>query len=149
MVSDIWSLKRVFIMLIVVMVACVPVTPESRAANVNCPATVSINQKVDLVPPGWSVSSEPAVFRFINVTFSSGPPAEQAFLVPSSGTDNDQRRVSVWSFHPEDPTEKWISCQYSNTILMLSRKLPPGTRQCEVVYDLTHQRPVAQKVTCK
>jgi len=102
------------------------------AASIQCPDRIKTNQSLQKKIDGWGAFLDDGnrVHRFNKVTFYAGPPNEHASLAPDNeGTKSNK---AIWTFGKD---EIWLACGYSNTEIQLIRKLPEGTKTCNVTYD--------------
>jgi hypothetical protein len=94
----------------------------------------------------------PEPHRLEQVTFFDGPPEELASLVYDDLKTAGKQQVAVWNF-AANPRGFWISCAYSGTAVVLSRRLPAGIKTCRVTYDKTASSaaglPAIQKIDCR
>ena len=124
----------------------------AAAQTTYCPETVSVDQNLAKIPPGWIVGRDDAPSALAGITFYSGPPEEKASLVYDKWTKRDGLAYGVWRFQPKSSQRIWLSCSYSSTRVVLMKQLPPETSGCTVVYDPKVQvsgSPEIQKITCQ
>lgn len=100
-------------------------TPGTAA----CPLKITTTQQLTGDYPGWASFRNEVIHFTEGVSFYSGPPEEQAVLKPDSSAQGKAR----WTFSAKDTI--YIVCEYNQTMIHLSRKLPPNTTTCEVRYD--------------
>lgn len=119
---------------------------------VQCPEQISAEQKAVAPPAGWTVGASKIPHRLEMVTFFEGPPEEEASLVYDDIKNAGKESVAVWTF-AASPRGYWISCGYSGTSVVLSRRLPAGIKTCRVTYDKTVQSaaglPDVKKIDCR
>jgi hypothetical protein len=114
----------------------VVLTAVAWAAEVRCPASLSVDQKAAAAPAGWTVGYDkdrPSIVA--GITFFDGPPDEQASLVYDSTVPGKAKWTAVWTFDPAPPKGIFLTCRYAGTTATLSRRLPAGTRECRVVFN--------------
>jgi hypothetical protein len=63
-----------------------------------------------------------------------GPPEELAQLIYDNEKETDKTWTVSWDL-PKNPRGYWITCEYANTTVTLTRKLPDTVTRCEVVHD--------------
>ncbi len=107
-------------------------TSSSYAVNsfsIKCPANLQVSQSLTNKYPGWrSLVIQPRYY-LSNVTFYSGKPEELASLIPDSSTQKN----AVWNFSSND--QIYLTCEYNQTSIQLTQKLPKSVTQCQVWYD--------------
>jgi hypothetical protein len=118
----------------VALVFCLRVTAQNAPKAV-CPETVPLTEP-QLVTPiaGWNVFFDTAPHRLSRVTFFDGPVAENASLVPDKETRLGKTKTAKWILQPKPQRPYWLACYYSGTWLALSRALPAGLKECDVIY---------------
>jgi hypothetical protein len=121
-------------------------------AGLECPAQISVEQKAVSLPVGWTVGTNAAPHRLEMVTFFDGPPEELASLVYDDVKTAGKESTAVWRF-AANPRGFWISCGYSGTAVVLSRRLPVGLKECRVTYEKMAQSaaglPAIKKIDCR
>jgi len=131
--------------------AALAATTAAQPSAVQCPEHVSVEQKAVAPPAGWTVGASKAPHRLEMVTFFEGPPEEEASLAYDDIKNAGKESVAVWTF-ATSPRGFWISCGYSGTAVVLSRRLPAGVKTCRVTYDKTVQSaaglPDIKKIEC-
>ena len=124
----------------------------AAAANpaVDCPRTIAVEQKPVAPPAGWSVADDSLPHRLAGVTFFDGPPKELASLVYDDSATAGKEWTGIWHFAP-NPRGFWITCAYSGTSVVLSRRLPTTIRVCRVTYEEERAGPVGdiKKIDCR
>jgi hypothetical protein len=113
-----------------------------------CPSETQVEQNVVLPAGNWKEYDSRPRHLFINVMFSEGEPSKQMILSPTQQRKKGRKQIDTWKFTPSD-AGYWISCEYTGTSMVLSRKLPDHIKSCEVEYDAKFSTPVAQRVICK
>ncbi|HTZ00438.1 MAG TPA: STY0301 family protein [Rhodocyclaceae bacterium] len=113
-----------------------------------CPPRISAIQKLAQPVPGWRESLPADDGHFLALAmFSDGAPEKQAWLVPDS-EDQPKNKVSTakWKFAASENI--WLSCQYRQTTVMVSRQLPAGLKRCSIRMDPSKAIEV-QRVWCE
>ena len=96
-------------------------------AQVACPATIQVSQRVMTPPAGWSVDATTTqTHKLSGATLYDGPPKEQASLVPDSRLPDK----STWLLRP-NPRGYYLECRYGE--VALSRRIANELKQCELV----------------
>jgi hypothetical protein len=117
-----------------------------------CPEQVAAEQKPVSPPAGWTAGLSAEPHRLEQVDFFDGPPEERASLIYDDIKKAGKQQVAVWSF-AANPRGFWISCAYSGTAVILSRRLPATVKSCRVTYEKTALTPgglpVIQKIDCR
>ena len=104
-------------------------------AEVSCPDQLGVDQRAQ-APDGWTVSYLGVAPRLATVTIFDGPPANRVSLKHDRRKQGRRELILVWRLR-DTPRSHYLQCSYERTTAVISTPLPPGTRQCEVVYDLT------------
>ena len=116
-----------------------------------CPDSISVNQKIEKVPEGWTAGQNDFPSTLAGIAFSSGSPGEGAILVYDRWTKRNAMAYAVWHFQPKSPHRIWLSCRYASTRVVLIKQLPAETSESTVTYDLKVSvggDPAVRKITC-
>lgn len=150
MLSD----RKYFMSPVNLIAACIAILGSSMepalAAEVHCPETVSVNQSLAKPEPGWKPGTSALPIGLAGVTLFDGPPEQQASLVYDSETMLHGKQIATWRFGPN--SDIWLSCQYSGTLIVLSRALPKNTTVCLVTYNPKQTvagLPLVEKIACQ
>jgi hypothetical protein len=109
---------------------------------------LSVEQRAVNPPAGFQPFDPPGAHHWDNVAFSDGPPEQNAWLAPDSTQHHGKSFTNTWTF-ASGGNGTWLSCGYTGTSVVLSRRLPDNTRRCQVRYDETMSPPVATAVSCR
>jgi hypothetical protein len=150
MLSD----RKYFMRPVNLIAACIAILGSSvgpaLAGEVHCPETVSVNQSLAKPEPGWKPGTAALPIILAGVTLFDGPPEQQASLVYDRETLLHGKQVATWRFGPNSGI--WLSCQYSGTVIVLSRALPKNTTVCSVTYNPKQTvagLPLVEKIACQ
>jgi len=135
-------------MLVWPVLAIIACSAAAWPAELLCPAQLSVEQRAVDPPAGFQLFDPSPSHQWDNASFSDGPPEQLAWLAPDTTQRRGKSFTNVWTFGP-DGNGTWLSCGYTGTSLVLSRRLPDSTRRCEVHYDATMTPPVATAVSCR
>jgi hypothetical protein len=125
------NVKRLSPLLVFFMCAGAP----AARAEVSCPDQLSVHQRAE-APEGWSVSYAETAPRLAGVTLFDGPPANRVSLKFDQRKQTSRELILVWNLR-DSPRSHYLQCSYERTTAAIATPLPPGIRQCEVVYDRT------------
>jgi len=112
-----------------------------------CPTEISVEQKATESSENWTVFNSQSKHPFINISFSEGDPSQRVILAPSREKQKKGAHVNIWNFSPSS-SGYWVSCIYSETSVILARKLPSNTKSCEIEYDKKFSSPVVKSFKC-
>src|ERR1700683_2251385 len=120
------------------MLVAAPASPAASAASAAaegraCPLELTVREQAT-APAGWDLSYEAGPRRLESVTFFDGPPKDEASLVYDEQVKSAKEFRATWHF-PAGGRGTWISCGYTSTGALVSRRLPPTVRVCTVVYE--------------
>jgi hypothetical protein len=115
-------------------VAAICPVGQALGGEVQCPATIAVDQKITNTPAGWTAGYNGFTNELASLTVYDGPPEEGASLVYS-----DQKMVAdsvtqIWQLAPND-RGNWITCGYSNTAAQLAQKIPGDVTRCEATFE--------------
>jgi hypothetical protein len=108
-------------------------------AEVSCPDQLSVQQRAE-APQGWSVSYQETSPRLAAVALFDGPPANRVNLKFDQRKQTARELILVWQLR-ESPRSHYLQCSYERTTATIATPLPPGVRECEVVFDRTSTYP--------
>ena len=127
--------KIIVSLMALLLIAC----SSAGAEPYQCPASISANWSVPVVPSGWQtsgVNSNLARHFLSAVTFTLGPPSERAFLRPSDKRDAGAGKTTeVFELSPAQGHEGWLVCMYLNTPAVVFKPLAEKPQRCEVTYS--------------
>jgi len=104
-------------------------------AEISCPDQVQVQQQVQ-PPDGWTASYSQAPAALSAVTLFDGPPANRVSLKYDKRRQSGRELILTWALR-SSPRNTYLQCSYERTTAQLSIALPPGTRECQVVFDRT------------
>lgn len=113
-----------------------------------CPSELKVAANVSDSPSGWEVINTDDRHPYVGVSFSLGPPSDQAILAPDGARISQSGRIAVWHFPGSTVQAYWVSCLYAETSATLAKKLPAHIGSCEVEYDGRFSAPVAKTWRC-
>ena len=129
----------------ILMLLSVPASAACASEVIlQCPAYIEVKQEVKAVPEGWQAYEPSTKHPLVTIEFSEGNPTQRVLLLP---TGEQGRSISTWTFTPSDEGH-WVSCGYNSTSIVTSRKLPTGTRTCQVEYDDDFSPPIVKRYNC-
>ncbi len=108
-------------------------------AEVSCPDQLDVQQRAS-PPAGWAVNYTDVAPRLAGVTLFDGPPANRVSLKYDSRRQSGREVVLAWRLH-DSPRSYYLQCAYERTTAVISMPLPPGIRECEVVFDRSSTYP--------
>lgn len=100
----------------------------AEVIEIKCPAEINSREKLENVPQGFETMAADASQYWVNVTFYSGKPEENASLAPDSS-----KKTASWTF--SDNETLYLSCAYNQSKIELFKMLPKNIRSCELVMD--------------
>ncbi|WP_083191020.1 STY0301 family protein [Legionella jamestowniensis] len=98
-----------------------------------CPKNIEVSEQLVKLPPKWESFATHSVHFLNAISIYSGHPRELASLKPAIRS----KEKSTWFFSLDDTI--YIVCEYRDTGIQLTQKLPAKMRYCDVFYDLTAQ----------
>lgn len=150
-------MKYVFLMFIVFL--SIKAAATEVMIEYQCPERIETVQKVkepvgvwreSVVPPfsdGTEGKRNYSEHNLDYVGFSDGVPEERAFLIPDNEHElNSELWVARWEFINSESI--WVSCQYRQTTVQLSQKIPAGIKKCFVQGD-DRKGITVQRVWCE
>ena len=121
------------------------------SAETSCPASLSVRQSAE-PPAGWTVMMAETPPRLAAVTLFDGQPANHVALKASKRQHSGTESRMTWML-PQTPRSIYLQCGYERTAALIAMPLPPGTSQCDVVFDRTTTYPsgasVIKRMVCK
>lgn len=102
--------------------------------EVQCPATISVDQKVSDTPLGWTAGYNGFKNELAGVTIYDGPPEQGASLVYDDEKTAGNTITQTWKL-ASGGQGYWLTCGYSNTSAQLTEKIPTDATRCEVTFE--------------
>lgn len=118
-----------------VMVAGMLCCAAGEAQVLACPGSIATKQEAQTIPAGWTVGRGDVPANLAGVTFYSGLPEERASLMYDSSVKRGGLMYATWRFGVKRTDAIWLSCSYSSTNVVLSRRVSAETAVCTVTYD--------------
>ena len=81
------------------------------AQETYCPESISVNEKIEKVPDGWTARQNDLPSTLAGIGFSSGPPEDGAALVYDRWTKSNALAYAVWYFQPKSAHRIWLTCR--------------------------------------
>lgn len=119
-----------------------------------CPASIDVSQSIKKTPDGWTASvyggdMVNVKYTLRNAQFSDGDPAKLTWLTPTSDKKARGVHTETWKFDEKPNDGFWISCEYSQTSMALTKRLPDSIKSCTVEYDTSFSDLVVKSVHCQ
>ena len=119
---------------LVPLVAVICTVGIATGGELQCPATISVDQKATEVPPGWTPSINGFKNELAMVTIYDGPPDQGASLVYDDQKTVGNTIIQTWNL-AGNSHGSWMTCGYSYTAAQISQKVPADAKQCVVTYE--------------
>ena len=118
----------------------------AAAEPLQCPPALNVAESAaGAVPQGWTPSLVDHPHSLAGIAFFSGDPTQEASLVPDKESKVKGKDQAMWRFTPGQD-EIWLGCRYSDTAIVLGRKLPAATKECTIVYGAGM---MVESISCK
>lgn len=107
---------------------------DDRSEFVKCPESPAVEESFRDVEPGWEALRDEGKrgVHLTSISIYDGHPSGMATLVPNTAETKNKKRTSRWNLVPNSESGYWLSCNYSNTLLMVARRIPLSASVCEV-----------------
>ena len=115
-------------------VAAICPVAQALGGEVQCPATIAVDQRITDAPAGWTAGYNGFTDELASVTIYDGPPEQGAALVYTDEKRVADRVTQTWQLAPNYRGD-WITCGYSNTSAQLTQKIPADVTRCEVTFE--------------
>ncbi|NYE61187.1 hypothetical protein FHW58_002339 [Duganella sp. 1224] len=113
----------------------------ATAVAFDCPRQIDIQQTTRTADRAWEQVTDhglpPAALQTVAVY--ADHPAEDGSLVPDATTTTARTAVTLWRL-PPDSAPYWMACVYSNSRVLLAKKIPAEARQCALTAALREQQ---------
>ncbi len=121
------------------------------AAELTCPASLSVTPNVQEPGKGWKVFNGAESVPLDQVVMFLDNPSHKGSLVPDDSQKTKTEARDRWTFHRASGDTYWLGCAYLNTTAVAARELEQNISQCEVRYSLlpTGRRLAVKDITCK
>jgi putative lipoprotein len=122
------------------------------AAQIACPTDLTVDQRAAAPSGEWTVATTGHRPLLAAVTLYEGPPEKHVAVTPAREQTVKGETTRVWEL-PAGRDTYWLSCEYTNTNLVISRPLPKDIRHCEAVENravaLSEGRPPIRSIACR
>lgn len=101
---------------------------------VKCPESPTVEESFRDVDAGWEVVRDEGKrgVHLTSISVYDGHPSGMATLVPNAASEKNKKRISRWNLTPNTGAGYWVACNYSNTLLMVAKRVPSSASTCEV-----------------
>lgn len=126
------------------------VTHQSLASNpgIDCPTQLPIeNIKIDAATESW-VTRIKSPMPLTAAGFMQASPEKMAYLKPSSTKNQKNGTTVIWKFEGEYPLGKWLTCDYANGLVSISKEIDKTVEECSVIYEKKNKKSLVA-VSCK
>jgi hypothetical protein len=96
----------------------------SVSQTLSCPEEITIHASLKQQYPSWQQFNELSPHYFSSLSLTSGPPDQNATLVPDVTTTTK----IVWNLAAGE--EYWIVCHYLSSGVGLTQKIPASSKRC-------------------
>jgi len=129
-----------------------PVFLSQSAYSQSCPSKITVSQRIESSPEGWTIRQDSTPLRLSAVAFYDGPPEQNVSIASQPGGHNKKgSETEIWRFRP-NADAIWIGCSYASTNITLTRSLEQGVTECSVTYNprvrIAGNREIAS-ISCK
>jgi hypothetical protein len=124
--------------LLAAFAASITLAPGAGAAGADeivCPATILASTAVTTAD-GWEPVGGAAEFRLEQTQLYLGNPADDRPLRPEADSGDEPH----WRLPGSKDGETWVGCTYSNTTVVLARKLDPRLTHCSVKRETVERK---------
>jgi hypothetical protein len=115
-------------------VAAICPVGAALGGEVQCPVTIEVDQKIIIIPAGWTVGYNGFTDELTSVTVYDGPPELGASLMYSDEKTVADSVTQTWRL-ASGGRGNWLTYGYSNTSAQLSQKIPADVTRCEVTFE--------------
>ena len=116
------------------------------ALAMNCPQSIEVKQEVRPIE-GWDAVNTATPHKYYFAQFSDGPVSRTAFLMPDAESLSGKDKILQYQFLQSQ--EPWLVCSYTGTSAVLARRLPKGTRSCQLTLDHAHNFETVSAIKCE
>lgn len=130
---------------------CLAAFALPAAADVGCPMTIAVTQKLAAPSSGWTEGLSQLPTDLAGISVFEGPPEDMADLVPDESPKTPNTVSDIWELPPSE-RGYWLTCRYANTTVTLTRQLPKSVTHCEAIFEKDQSfaggAPVARSAKC-
>lgn len=128
-------LKKTLVVILFLAGALHSLSPALAAdAVIECPASIAPELGDLSVDKSAWVVFVARPFLLTAAGFMQGEPSMRADLKPTSTRKTTTGRVVTWRFAGSYPRGKWLSCDYADGLVSLSKQIPDTIGECSVTY---------------
>jgi hypothetical protein len=100
-----------------------------------CPKSIDVSESITKTELGWEAFHDERKMgtHLENVSLYTGHPKDMAALAPNKSSTKNKKLSYLWIFPSQKsyPNSYWVTCDYSNTLITLTKKLPDNLKRCE------------------
>ena len=126
-------------------------TPTVAQEHIVCPGWVRLapqETRLQEVPAGYSLFISGSVVRLSGVSAYDGPPEDGAILKPITHGSNSAK--IEWRFNGAFDKGKWLSCDFANGLIRLTREIAKQTVTCTAMVSRTEpQKTLEADISCQ
>lgn len=99
--------------------------------TIQCPQTISVQQTTDARNDEWEPIADEGLTApsLISIAVYVGHPGEAGTLVPDQTINSTAGETTIWHLAP-DSRPYWVACIYTNSRLLLGKRIPDSAGQC-------------------
>lgn len=135
------------------LTACMFISTAQAAIQYkfSCPKQIAVTQKLSEHHAGWHSLSDQAhrhsnYYSLNGVSMYTDSPEHEASLKPDDANPDSL----LWHFNSSDQT--YITCEYQDTSVQLTKALPKHTRSCQLIFlknAATFKGPIPDYILCE
>lgn len=126
------------------------ITHQSFASNlgIECPAQIPIEHiQIGGSTEAW-IPQIRSPMPLTGAGFMQAPPEKMAYLKPTSTKDQKNSTTVIWKFEGDYPLGKWLTCDYANGAVSMSKEIDKTVTECAVTYEKKNKNRLIT-VNCK
>lgn len=108
----------------------------------DCPRVIDIEQTTHAADKAWELvqDSELPPSTLTTVAVYAQHPSDGGNLLPDHSDKTADTAITTWRL-PPDSAPYWAACVYSNSRILLTKRIPTEARQCHLTEALRAQKP--------
>jgi hypothetical protein len=112
-----------------------PLNAGASDQTINCPARIPASSfQFANAPEGWT-PFVPSPLELTSAGFMQASPEKKAYLKPFTTINNNKRVIAVWKFEGDYPQGKWLTCNYAEGVVSISKEIARSTSECTITYE--------------
>jgi hypothetical protein len=111
-------------------------TSQELWRDIGCPASIAVEEHLTGKHEGWEEYRDTrSIHRLASLRLYEGHPRADLGMAPLGSEARGHIWRGTWPLSPPTAAGYWVACAYALTDIVMTHKLDPDLRECEVLAD--------------